>query len=256
MRDVFADWNQGELGSYLIEITADIMGYRDETGEAVVDVILDAARHKGHRQVDGPGRARRRTTADAHRRGGLRPVPRGLEGRAGRRGRGAARPRRQAHAGARHAVIGDLRQALYAAKIVSYAQGYQLMRAVAVEHDWDLDYGGIALIWRGGCIIRSVFLKRIKEAFDRTPTLTNLLLDPFFVDAVHNAQPAWRRVVKAAVDVGIPMPALSAALAYFDGYRTARLPANLLQAQRDYFGAHTYERLDRAGVFHTNWTSS
>ncbi len=153
-------------------------------------------------------------------------------------------------------MVDDLKQALYASKIVSYAQGYQLMRAAAQEHGWKLNNGGIALMWRGGCIIRSVFLGKIKEAFDKDPDLVNLLLDPFFKDAVEHAQAAWRRVVMKAVELGIPMPAISAALGYFDGYRSARLPANLLQAQRDYFGAHTYERVDkpRGEFFHTNWT--
>ncbi|MHB9038214.1 MAG: NADP-dependent phosphogluconate dehydrogenase, partial [Armatimonadota bacterium] len=148
------------------------------------------------------------------------------------------------------------RQALYSSKIVSYAQGYQLMRAAAESYNWNLNYGGIALIWRGGCIIRSVFLGKIKEAFDRNPDLGNLLLDEFFADAVQSRQAAWRRVVTAAVQAGAPMPAISSALAYFDGYRCERLPANLLQAQRDYFGAHTYERVDRprGEFFHTNWT--
>jgi 6-phosphogluconate dehydrogenase len=153
-------------------------------------------------------------------------------------------------------LVADLRQALYASKIVSYAQGYQLMRAASEHYEWDLNFGGIALMWRGGCIIRSVFLGKIKEAFDRNPGLVNLLLDPFFAGAVLAAQPAWRRVVTTAIELGIPIPATSSALAYFDGYRNARLPANLLQAQRDYFGAHTYERVDRARgeFFHTNWT--
>jgi len=153
-------------------------------------------------------------------------------------------------------MIDDLRQALYASKIVSYAQGYQLMRAAAKEYKWNLNYGGVALMWRGGCIIRSAFLGRIKEAFDNNPNLESLLLDPFFKDAVGKTQPAWRRVVTAAVEKGIPMPATSAALAFYDGYRSERLPANLLQAMRDYFGAHTYERVDkpRGEFFHTNWT--
>jgi len=158
--------------------------------------------------------------------------------------------------GDKKAFVDDLRQALYASKMVSYAQGYQLMRAAAETYGWNLNYGGIALMWRGGCIIRSVFLGRIKEAFDRKPELTNLLLDRYFKKEVTNAQKAWRRVVAKSVDWGIPVPAMSSALAYYDGYRTARLPANLLQAQRDYFGAHTYERVDRprGTFFHTNWT--
>jgi 6-phosphogluconate dehydrogenase len=156
----------------------------------------------------------------------------------------------------RKAFLADLRQALYASKIISYAQGYQLMRSAAAEYGWNLNYGGIALIWRGGCIIRSVFLGKIKEAFERNPALANLLLDPFFAEAVQRAQPAWRRVVTTAVNMGIPVPATSSALSFFDGYRAERLPANLLQAQRDYFGAHTYERVDKARgeFFHTDWT--
>jgi 6-phosphogluconate dehydrogenase len=152
--------------------------------------------------------------------------------------------------------VGDLRQALYAAKIVSYAQGYMLMRAAATEYGWKLDNGGIALMWRGGCIIRSIFLGKIKEAFDRKPELSNLLLDPYFAEQVQTAQGAWRRVVATAVSLGVPVPALASALSFYDGYRHDRLPANLLQAQRDYFGAHTYERVDRprGEFFHTDWT--
>ncbi|HNR36156.1 MAG TPA: NADP-dependent phosphogluconate dehydrogenase, partial [Candidatus Hydrogenedentes bacterium] len=158
--------------------------------------------------------------------------------------------------GDKDAFVNDLRKALYASKIVSYAQGYQLMRAAAKTYGWNLNYGGIALMWRGGCIIRSAFLGKIKEAFDRNPELGNLLMDPFFKNVVEEAQPAWRRVVTTAVTLGIPAPALGSALAYFDAYRSERLPANLLQAQRDYFGAHTYERVDkpRGEYFHTNWT--
>jgi 6-phosphogluconate dehydrogenase len=158
--------------------------------------------------------------------------------------------------GDKKAMIEALRQALYASKIVSYAQGYQLMRAAAEEYKWSLNYGGIALMWRGGCIIRSAFLGKIKEAFDKNPQLSNLLVDPFFIDALQAAQAGWRRVVAASATLGIPMPAISSALAYFDGFRSSRLPANLLQAQRDYFGAHTYERVDkvRGEFFHTNWT--
>ncbi len=161
-----------------------------------------------------------------------------------------------AFTGSKKQFIDDLRKALYASKIVSYAQGYQLMRAAAKTYGWNLNYGGIALMWRGGCIIRSAFLGKIKEAFDHNPDLGNLLLDPFFTDAVTAAQPSWRRVVTTAINLGISMPATSSALAYFDGYRSERLPANLLQAQRDYFGAHTYERIDRprGEFFHTNWT--
>ena len=159
-------------------------------------------------------------------------------------------------AGDRDAFLDDLKHALYASKIVSYAQGYQLLRAAAQTYGWNLNYGGIALMWRGGCIIRSAFLGKIKDAFDRNPSLTNLLLDPYFKEAIQGAQDGWRRVCAQALLSGIPTPAFCSALTYFDGYRAEKLPANLLQAQRDYFGAHTYERLDspRGEFFHTNWT--
>jgi 6-phosphogluconate dehydrogenase len=255
MHDVFAEWNEGELDSYLIEITRDILGYRDEDGNAVIDLILDTAGQKGTGKW----------TAIAALDEGQ---PLTLIGEAVfARCLSALKEERVAASkvlggetlGAevdKKALVEDLRRALYASKIVSYAQGYQLMRAASEHYDWDLNYGGIALMWRGGCIIRSVFLGKIKEAFDKDPDLGNLLLDPFFAQAVETAQPSWRRVVTTAVNLGIPVPTISSALAYFDGYRSARLPANLLQAQRDYFGAHTYERVDkpRGEFFHTNWT--
>ncbi len=255
MHATFAEWQEGELNSYLIEITRDILGYRDEEGAATVDLILDTAGQKG------TGKWTAIAALDVGQ-------PLTLIGEAVfARFLSALKDEREAAAkelsapetkfdGDRAALLNDLRQALYASKIVSYAQGYQLMRAAAAQHNWNLNYGGIALMWRGGCIIRSVFLGDIKAAFDKNPDLVNLLLDPFFRDAVAKAAPAWRRVVMAATRLGIPMPATGSALAYFDGYRTARLPANLLQAQRDYFGAHTYERVDkpRGEYFHTNWT--
>ncbi|MFA4944680.1 MAG: decarboxylating NADP(+)-dependent phosphogluconate dehydrogenase [Lentisphaeria bacterium] len=255
MHDVFAGWNRGELDSYLIEITRDILAHRDSAGQATVDLILDAAGQKGTGKW----------TAVAALDEGM---PLTLIGEAVfarclsalKEERVAAsqelKGQTQPFAGDRKQLVDDLRQALYAAKIVSYAQGYQLMRAAAKTYGWNLNYGGIALMWRGGCIIRSAFLAKIKEAFDHDPALVNLLLAPFFRDAVASRQAAWRRVVVAAVQAGIPVPCIGSALAYFDGYRTARLPANLLQAQRDYFGAHTYERVDRprGEHFHTNWT--
>jgi len=255
MRDVFDEWNRGELDSYLIEITRDILGYTDENGEATVDFILDTAGQKGTGKWTG---------IEALQLG----QPLTLIGEAVfSRCLSSLKEERvdaakiiggdiESFPGDKAALIDDLRQALYAAKIVSYAQGYQLMRAAASEYGWNLNYGGIALMWRGGCIIRSAFLGKIKTAFDNEPGLVNLLLDPFFKDAITKAAPAWRRVVNAAVSLGIPVPAISSALAYYDGYRSARLPANLLQAQRDYFGAHTYERTDkpRGEFFHTNWT--
>jgi len=255
MHAVFTEWNEGELDSYLIEITRDILGYKDEDGNEVIDLILDTAGQKGTGKW---------TAIEALNLG----QPLTLIGEAVfARCLSALKEERVAASkelpgpeakfeGDKKALVDDLRQALYASKMVSYAQGYQLMQAAAAEHKWNLNYGEIAMMWRGGCIIRSVFLGKIKDAFDNNPKLDNLLLDPFFKDAVVKAQSAWRRVVSTAVELGIPMPAISAALAYYDGYRTGRLPANLLQAQRDYFGAHTYERVDkpRGEFFHTNWT--
>ena len=255
MHQVFAQWNEGELNSYLIEITRNILAYKDKEGNYVVDLILDAAGQKGTGKwtviaaldsgqpltLIAEAVFARCLSALKEERAAASKVLKGPQGGV---------------AGNRQQLVDDLRQALYASKIVSYAQGYQLMRAAAAEYKWNLNYGGIALMWRGGCIIRSIFLGKIKEAFDRNPNLTNLLLDPFFSDAVQKAQASWRRVVTAAVQMGIPVPAMSAALSFYDGYRCERLPANLLQAQRDYFGAHTYERVDRprGEFYHTDWT--
>ncbi|HOK89073.1 MAG TPA: decarboxylating NADP(+)-dependent phosphogluconate dehydrogenase [Candidatus Hydrogenedentes bacterium] len=256
MHEVFAAWQEGELNSYLVEITRDILGYRDEEGNYVVDLILDRAGQKG------TGKWTVMAALDEGQP--LTLIAEAVFARclsaikdervkASTVLRGDVQP---AFTGDRAAFLDDLRKALYAAKIVSYAQGYQLMRAAAKTYGWNLNYGGIALMWRGGCIIRSVFLGKIKEAFDRNPDLENLLLDPFFAEVVNNSQAAWRRVVSQAVAMGIPVPALASALNFLDGYRSAWLPANLLQAQRDYFGAHTYERVDkpRGEFFHTNWT--
>lgn len=255
MHDVFAKWNEGDLDSYLIEITRDILAYRDDTGAYTLDYILDAAGQKGTGKW----------TAIAALDEGV-PLTliteavfaRSLSAMKEERVAASAELSgpKKTFAGDRAAFLSDLHDALYAAKIVSYAQGYALMRQAAHTYGWNLNNGGIALMWRGGCIIRSVFLGKIKEAFDRMPNLTNLLLDPFFKEKVLTAQSGWRSVVASAVTNGIPVPSMSAALSYFDGYRTERLPANLLQAQRDFFGAHTYERLDRerGTFFHTNWT--
>ena len=241
--------------SYLIEISRDILGYKDETGHYTLDTILDAAGQKG------TGKWTVVSALDSGQP--LTLIAEAVFARC----LSAIKEERVAAAkvlngpkekflGDKATFVNDLRQALYASKIVSYAQGYQLMRAAAAEYKWNLNYGGIALMWRGGCIIRSVFLGKIKEAFDRNPNLNNLLLDSFFKEAVEKAQSSWRRVVSEAVRLGIAIPSISAALSYFDGYRSAILPANLLQAQRDYFGAHTYERTDkpRGQFFHTNWT--
>ncbi|MDR0495429.1 MAG: decarboxylating NADP(+)-dependent phosphogluconate dehydrogenase [Treponema sp.] len=255
MGDVFDEWNRGSLGSYLIEITRDILCYKDVDGGPLVEKILDTAGQKGTGKWTGIA---------ALELG----VPLTLIGEAvfGRCLSAVKDERMYAAkvfsapnkipAADKAAFIKDLEKALYAAKVVSYAQGYLLMREAAKEYKWNLNYGGIALMWRGGCIIRSVFLGKIKEAFDKKPDLENLLLYPFFTTVIEDAQASWRRIVSAAVQNGIAVPALSSALAYFDGYRSERLPANLLQAQRDYFGAHTYERVDkpRGEFFHTNWT--
>jgi 6-phosphogluconate dehydrogenase len=255
MHQAFAAWNEGELNSYLIEITRDILAYRGPQGEPVVDMILDAAGQKGTGKW---------TVGEALEQG----VPLTLIAEAVcARSLSAAKaervvaakhllPQVTSFSGDAVQLLDDLRQALYAAKLISYAQGYQLLRAAAASYQWQLNYGGIAQVWRGGCIIRSAFLGEIKKAFDRDPTLSNLLLDPFFREAVTSRQAAWRRVVVAAVQSGVAAPCLGAALSYFDGYRSEWLPANLLQAQRDYFGTHTYERIDqpRGKFFHTDWT--
>ncbi|UCF13969.1 MAG: decarboxylating NADP(+)-dependent phosphogluconate dehydrogenase [Phycisphaerales bacterium] len=255
MHACFAEWYEGELNSYLIEITRDILDHKDEDDNEVIDLILDTAGQKGTGKW---------TAIEALNLGqpltliGEAVFARCLSALKEQRVKAAKSLKgpRATFRGDKEKFLNDLRQALYASKIISYAQGYQLMRAAAVEHNWNLNYGGIALMWRGGCIIRSVFLGKIKEAFDKKPKLENLLLDPFFKKAVRKAQVSWRRVVTTAVKLGIPMPAISSALAFYDGYRSERLPANLLQAQRDYFGAHTYERVDkpRGEFFHTNWT--
>jgi 6-phosphogluconate dehydrogenase len=255
MHDVFAEWNKGELDSYLIEITRDILAVKDESGGEVIDVILDAAGQKGTGKWTVVAALDEGTPLTLI---GESVFARCLSAAKEERVEAAKqiKPDVSTFSGDRAAFVNDLRQALYASKIISYAQGYQLMRGAAKTQNWNLNYGGIALVWRGGCIIRSAFLGDIKKAFASDPNLVNLLFDPFFKNAVESRQAAWRRVIVAATQLGIPVPCLSAALTYFDGYRAERLPANLLQAQRDYFGAHTYERIDkpRGQVFHTNWT--
>jgi 6-phosphogluconate dehydrogenase len=255
MSAVFGKWNAGVLESYLIEITRDILAHRDEQGQAVVDMILDSAGQKGTGKW---------TVSSALDQGtpltlvGEAVFARFLSALVDERA-GAAQmlpgPTVQ-FSGDKSSLLADLEQAVYAAKIASYAQGYMLMRAAAQAYGWHLNLGGIALMWRGGCIIRSVFLGKIKDAFDADPELSNLLLAPYFRAAITTAEGPWRRVVATAVQSGLPVPALSSALAFYDGYRRERLPANLTQAQRDYFGAHTYERIDRprGQFFHTNWT--
>lgn len=255
MHEVFRAWNESELESYLVEITRDILAYKDENGEATLDCILDTAGQKGTGKWTAASAldegipltliseavfARFLSARKEERMEAARLYPRTLP----------------EFSGNRTAFADSIKKALYASKIISYAQGYALMRAAAKAKGWNLNYGAIALMWRGGCIIRSAFLGRIKTAFDENPELENLLMDDYFCNTIKNLVPAWREVVSFAVSIGVPMPAFTAALSYFDGYTTGRLPANLLQAQRDYFGAHTYERIDspRGEFFHTNWT--
>ncbi len=255
MHEAFAEWNRGELSSYLIEITRDILAFKDDNGEYVVDQILDTAGQKGTGKwttvssldlgmpvtLIAEAVFARCLSAMKEERVEASRILKGPKGRL---------------EGDRAGWVEDIRQALLASKIVSYAQGFMLMREAAKEYHWALNYGNIALVWRAGCIIRSAFLGKIKEAFDRNPNLNNLLLDEYFRGVIERCQPSWRRVVAAAVQAGLPVPAFSTALAFYDGYRSERLPANLLQAQRDYFGAHNYERVDRprGEFFHTNWT--
>lgn len=255
MHEVFKRWNTGILDSYLIEITRDILAFKDQDGSPMVDKILDTAGQKG------TGKWTSETSLDLG-------VPLTLISEAVYARSLSAIKEERAEAskslhgpseqfkGDKKQLLEDLEHALYASKIVSYAQGFTLMRAAAEEFKWTLNYGGIALLWRGGCIIRSAFLGKIKEAFDRNRDLPNLMLDPYFRDRLESSQSPWRRVIAAAVTGGVWIPAFSTALNYFDGYRNARLPANLLQAQRDFFGAHQYERVDkpRGQFFHTNWT--
>jgi len=257
MQKVFAEWNTGVLDSYLIEISTNILGFKDENGDYVLDQVLDTAGQKGTGKWTGinaldlgipltligesvfarclSSMKEERVKASAS-----------LEGPSG------------AFDGDKAEFVDAVRDALYASKIISYAQGYMLLREAAKEYGWNLNYGSIALMWRGGCIIRSAFLGNIKEAFDKNPTLENLLLDKFFSDAIHNAQAGWRKVVMKGAELGIPLPTFASALSYYDGYRSGRLPANMLQAQRDYFGAHTYERVDkpRGEFHHTDWIGS
>ncbi|AYV66990.1 6-phosphogluconate dehydrogenase [Niallia circulans] len=254
LHEVFAEWNKGELDSYLIEITADIFTKVDEeTGKPLVDLILDTAGQKG------TGKWTSQSALDL----GV-PLPMITESVFARfisamkdervkASKVLSGPEIKPFTGDKAAFIESVRKALYLSKIVSYAQGFAQMREASEEYDWNLNYGEIAMIFRGGCIIRAQFLQKIKDAYDRDPELKNLLLDPYFSEITENYQSALREVISGAVLNGIPVPSFAAALSYFDSYRTATLPANLLQAQRDYFGAHTYERLDKEGIFHTNW---
>ena len=255
MHEVFAEWNKGELDSYLVEITRDILAFKDTDGSPIVEKILDTAGQKGTGKWTGIAALDEGVPLTLI---GEAVFSRCLSAMKDERvlASDAFPHEKIPFSGDKKAFVEQIRQALFASKIISYAQGYTLMRAAAKTYGWNLNYGGIALMWRGGCIIRSVFLGKIKDAYDQNPALTNLLLDPYFAETISSLVPAWRSVCMNAIAYGVPAPAMTAALTYFDGYTTKRLPANLLQAQRDYFGAHTYERIDepRGKFFHTNWT--
>jgi len=255
MGNIFDEWNRGSLSSYLVEITRDILRYKDTDGKPLVEKILDTAGQKGTGKWTGIAALDFGVPLTLIGEAVFSRCLSAVKDERVKASKVFSKPKAVAVAD-KAGFVKDLEKALYASKVVSYAQGYLLMREAAKEYKWNLNYGGIALMWRGGCIIRSVFLGKIKEAFDKNPGLDNLLIDPFFTKILESAQDSWRRVAAAAVQSGITIPAFSSALAYFDGYRSERLPANLLQAQRDYFGAHTYERVDRPrGEFaHTNWT--
>jgi len=256
MSAVFRSWNEGELDSYLVEITGDILAKQDEeTGQPMVDVILDTAGQKGTGKWTGIEALQLGAPTATITEAVFARCISALKDERVAAAKALKGPDGQFD-GDRETFVEDVRRSLYASKICSYAQGFQLLAMAAREHGWHLNYGGIALMWRGGCIIRAQFLGRIKEAFDANPDLANLLLSPYFKEAVESGQESWRRVVATATTLGVSVPAFSSALAYYDGYRSERLPANLLQAQRDYFGAHTYERVDkpRGEFFHTNWT--
>ncbi len=255
MQEIFAEWNKGVLSSYLIEITANILGYKDEDGQPLINKILDTAGQKGTGKWTGMNALELGIPLTLIAES---VFARCLSAQKDERVVAAeilSKPS-VTFSGDKPAVIDAIHGALYASKIISYAQGFSLMREAAKEYQWNLNYGEIALMWRGGCIIRSQFLNDIKKAYDKQPDLKNLLLDDFFVDAISQADAGWRKTVMQGIELAIPTPAFGSALSYYDGYRSARLPANLLQAQRDYFGAHTYERIDRPRreFFHTDWT--
>jgi 6-phosphogluconate dehydrogenase len=251
----FANWNKTELDSYLIEITSHILAFKDTDGQPLVDKILDAAGQKGTGKWTVINSTELGIPITLIAEAVYARCVSALKEERVAAARKLKGPRPKI-SGDRAAFVEAVRLALYASKIISYAQGYMLMRAAAKDYGWNLNYGGVALMWRGGCIIRSRFLGKIKAAFDKNPQLSNLLLDDFFSKLLIDYQASWRRAVVQAIQSGVPTPAISTALAFYDGYRTARLPANLLQAQRDFFGAHTYERVDkpRGEFFHTNWT--
>ena len=255
LHEVFAEWNRGELDSYLIEITSEIFAKKDEDGTPLIDKILDAAGQKGTGKWTGISALELGTPVTLIGEAVFARCLSAMKEERVAASKILTGPKRPA-AQDRDAFIEDVRRALYCSKMVSYAQGYMLLREAAKEQGWNLNFGGIALMWRGGCIIRSRFLGKIKEAYSKNPRLTNLLVDDFFSQTLIDYQASWRRAIIQAIEYGVPTPAFSTALSFYDGFRSARLPANLLQAQRDFFGAHTYERVDRprGEFFHTNWT--
>ncbi|MCV9888533.1 NADP-dependent phosphogluconate dehydrogenase [Metabacillus halosaccharovorans] len=256
LHEVFSEWNKGELDSYLIEITADIFTKIDEeTGKPLVDVILDTAGQKGTGKWTSQNALDLGTPLPIITESVFARFISAMKEERVKASKLLKGPDAAAFNGDKDELIEAVREALYLSKIVSYAQGFAQMRAASEEYEWNLSYGDIAMIFRGGCIIRAQFLQKIKDAYDRDPQLANLLLDPYFNEIAANYQTALRKVISLAVQKGIPVPAFSSAIAYFDSYRSETLPANLLQAQRDYFGAHTYQRVDKEGVFHTNWMS-
>jgi len=251
MQEIFTEWNKGDLDSYLVEITADILGKKDEiTGKPMVDVILDSAGQKGTGKWTSQSALDLGVPAPTIAEAVFARCVSALKEERVKASKTLLGPKKISKYGA---FVNRIKDALYISKICSYAQGFQLMKYASKEYGWNLDFGTIALIWRNGCIIRARFLDRISNAFAEKPGLENLLLDPYFKRIVMGSQMNWREVVAEAAKSGIPVPGFSSALSYYDSYRTARLPANLLQAQRDYFGAHTYERVDRPGTFHTKW---
>lgn len=255
LHEIFAEWNRGELDSYLIEITSEIFSKKGDDGLPIVEKILDTAGQKGTGKWTGISALDLGTPVTLIGEAVFARCLSALKDERIRASSVLTGPKRTVSQD-RAVFVEEVRRALYCSKVISYAQGYMLLREAALDQKWNLNFGGIALMWRGGCIIRSRFLGRIKEAYDKNPRLNNLLIDDFFSKLLNDYQASWRRAIIQAIDCGVPTPAFSTALAFYDGYRTSRLPANLLQAQRDYFGAHTYERVDkpRGEFFHTNWT--
>jgi 6-phosphogluconate dehydrogenase len=254
LHEVFDSWNKGDLDSFLIEITANIFRRKDpDTGKALVDIILDKAGQKGTGRWTLQSAIEQAVVISTINAAVEARVLSSMKEQRVRASKQLPAPPKFKYEGDRQKLIDAVRDALYASKIISYAQGFTLFAAAGKQHNWPLNFGDIATIWRGGCIIRAKFLNRIKEAFDRSAQLENLMLDPFFSELLEKNQSNWRHAVSIAVQAGVAVPAFAASLSYFDSYRQERLPANLLQAQRDYFGAHTYERIDKPGTFHTEW---